>query len=542
MHRLLICSFLASLVAALGLTAVVRTLTQQWGMVDRPDGQRKLHPGPVSLCGGVAVWLAVVAGLVAANQWSFAAGAALKELTLVTVLAAGIVCLFGVADDCWNLTARSKLLLQTAAVLPIVAFGHWFDRLVIFGWPIELGYAGVPLTVLWLLACINALNLLDGMDGLAAMVGLITAVMMGLIAHYMGHPHVVVIAAVLAGALAGFLVHNLPPARIFLGDSGSMVIGLIVGVLGIQGAMKTSATVAITVPAVVMSLPMLDTLLAIVRRKLTGRCLCAADREHIHHRLLERGMSQWQALGLIGGLCLVTSGAAAAASIYRHDVLAWITVVLVVVVMVRLRLFGHHEAALLGGAFVRRLVAAVGRLAAAGLNPPAPRRASLEGLSLEEAWNRLIALAEGWQLTALRLEVDDEKGRREFRWEGPAQAHAQAPDWSLGLAFALPDCLPRSASDVDRTSRPAGEPESQHPSGCCRLYARGRCVSEPHRAAQLAGLTAVLQTFGRHFARHAHQMPTLVVVEAGQAATDATQAAVAEDVDQDQERTRPKAA
>ncbi len=466
MHWLLISSFLVALVSALGLTAAVRRLTERWGVVDRPDGQRKLHSRPVSLCGGLAVWLAVVAGLLAANQWSPAAGAALKELTIVTVLAAGIVCLFGVIDDCWNLTARSKLLLQTAAVLPIVAFGHWFDRLVIFGWPIELGYAGVPLTVLWLLACINALNLLDGMDGLAAMVGMITAGMMGLIAHYMGHPHVVVIAVVLAGALAGFLVHNLPPARIFLGDSGSMVIGLIVGVLGIQGAMKTSATVAITVPAAVMSLPMLDTLLAIVRRKLTGRCLCAADREHIHHRLLERGMSQWQTLGLIGGLCLLTSGAAVAASIWRRDVLAWITVVFVVVLMVRLRLFGHHEAALLGKALVRWLVAAAGRLAAASLGPPAPRRASLERLSLEEAWHRLVALAEAWQLAAGRLEVADQQGCRELRWENNrAPEHVQRTGWSLALAFALPEGLPHIALDLDNMRQPAAWPEMQHDIG-----------------------------------------------------------------------------
>jgi len=530
MHWLLIYSFLVSLIAALVLTAVVRALTQRWGVVDWPDGKRKLHPRPVSLCGGVAVWLAVVLGMLAANRM-FGTLPALGELSMITGLAAGIVCLFGVADDCWNLTARSKLLLQTAAVLPIVAFGYWFDRMVVFGCPIELGYAGVPLTVLWLLACINALNLLDGMDGLAAMVGLITAVMMGLIAHYMGHPHVVVIAVVLAGALAGFLIHNLPPARIFLGDSGSMVIGLIVGVLGIQGAMKTSATVAVTVPAVVMTLPMLDTLLAIVRRKMTGRRLDAADREHIHHRLLERGMSQWQALALIGGLCLVTSGAAMAASIYRHDVLAWITVVLVVVVMVRLKLFGHHEAALLGGAFVRRLAATAEHLAAASLRPRPPRRASLARLSLEDAWRRLINLAESWNLAALRLEVNDERGCREFRWDQSAHDRAQTPEWSLSLAFPLPDVGERSGPGTPTAGRLGCGHQTQHSARYCRLHVSGRAEPKPRKAVQIAGLIAVLQTFGRHFAARAHQMPTLVLIEAAQ-----------QPVLEDQQQPRPKAA
>ena len=120
--------------------------------------------------------------------------------------------------------------------------------------------------------------------------------MMGIIAVSMGNNHVAVIAIVLAGALAGFLVYNLPPASIFLGDSGSTLIGLVLGILGIQGAMKTSATLAITAPAVIMTLPLFDVVMAVVRRKLTGRSFAAADRQHIHHRLLDRGLRPWQVL------------------------------------------------------------------------------------------------------------------------------------------------------------------------------------------------------------------------------------------------------
>ena len=127
------------------------------------------------------------------------------------------------------------------------------------------------------------------MDGLASIVGLSTAAMLGVIAASEGHDHVAAMAIVLAASLAGFLIYNLPPASIFLGDSGSMVIGLSVGLLGIQGTLKTSATLAITAPAVVMTLPMFDIVAAIVRRKLTGRRFDAPDRLHIHHRLLDRG-------------------------------------------------------------------------------------------------------------------------------------------------------------------------------------------------------------------------------------------------------------
>ncbi|MHB1035486.1 MAG: MraY family glycosyltransferase [Pirellulales bacterium] len=342
--------------ASLVLTAVVRTVARRWGIVDDPDGVRKTHPTCVPLWGGVAVYLSILLGLVTASYTlPGAATRALDALAGVLVAVAGFVCLLGAIDDWRDLNPRFKLILQIGSVMPVVAFGHAIDRIVVFGYPVELGWFGVPLTVVWLVGCINALNLLDGMDGLASLVGLSTAAMMGLIAASMGNDHVAVIAVVLAGALAGFLIYNLPPASIFLGDSGSMVIGLVVGVLGMEGALKTSATLSITAPAVVMSLPMFDTLLALVRRKLTGKRFDAADRQHIHHRLLDRGLSQWQALCVIGALCLATGGAATAATIFRNDALAWITALTLMVLMIRLRLFGHYEFALVKTAAARRL-------------------------------------------------------------------------------------------------------------------------------------------------------------------------------------------
>ena len=151
------------------------------------------------------------------------------------MIAAGFVCFVGSIDDRFNLPSRIKLALQIVSVLPIVLLGYYVDRIVAFGCPIELGWLGIPLTILWLVGCINALNLIDGMDGLASIIGLSTAAMLGVIAANQGHDHVAAMAIVLAASLAGFLIYNLPPASIFLGDSGSMVIGLTVGLLGIQG-------------------------------------------------------------------------------------------------------------------------------------------------------------------------------------------------------------------------------------------------------------------------------------------------------------------
>ena len=228
--------------------------------------------------------------------------------------------------------------------------GYYAHRIDAFGCVMQLGWLGVPITLFWLVGCINAINLLDGMDGLASTVGLFTAAMLGVIAHYTGNDYVMIIAVVLAGSLAGFLPHNLPPARIFLGDSGSMVIGLVVGILGIQSTLKTSATLSITAPLVVMTFPMFDTVLALVRRQLTGRRFDTADRQHIHHRLLDRGMSPWVVLIVIGALCLATGAAAFAATMVRSDALAWATAVTLLVLVVRLRLFGYYEFTLVAGA------------------------------------------------------------------------------------------------------------------------------------------------------------------------------------------------
>jgi UDP-GlcNAc:undecaprenyl-phosphate/decaprenyl-phosphate GlcNAc-1-phosphate transferase len=278
--------------------------------------------------------------------------AELVRLRWVLIPAAALACLFGAIDDCWNLRWRAKLVLQFVAAMSIAAAGFSVDFIIVFGCRIDLGPWGLLLTTFWLMGCINALNLIDGLDGLASVVGLSTASMMGLIALNMGNDHVAVASLALAAALAGFLLYNRPPASIFLGDSGSTLIGLMIGVLGMQGSLKSSATLSITAPVVLMTLPMFDVVMAMVRRKLTGRPLALGDREHIHHCLLDRGLGSWQVLGILGALCLTTGAAATAATIFRMDALAWIIATTLVVLMIRLRVFGHRELGLIDG-FVR---------------------------------------------------------------------------------------------------------------------------------------------------------------------------------------------
>jgi UDP-GlcNAc:undecaprenyl-phosphate GlcNAc-1-phosphate transferase len=471
--------FAAAVVASLALTPVARRLAWRLRVLDNPDGKRKLHKLPVPLLGGVAVYVSLLVGLTTAC-WMGAGDSPLVNLVQVLAPAAGFVCLMGCVDDRWDLHPRLKLLLQVTATLPVALAGFTVNRVVIFGTPWELGWLGVPLTVFWLVGCINALNLLDGLDGLASVVGLSTALMMALIAANEGHPHVSVIAVVLAGVLVGFLVYNLPPASIYLGDSGSMVIGLVVGILAIQGTLKTSATMSITAPAVVMSIPMFDTLLAIVRRKLKGQRFDAADRGHIHHRLLDRGLTNWQVLCVIGSLCLLTGAAATFATLLRNEILAWVTTVTLIVFLVRMRWFGHHELMLVKLLAAAALARLGHWLLSAGTDPrPAAMRSVPHQFA--EAWSRLVRDAATAQACRVGLVL-----RRasqvccEETWNAAANATGSPNVWSLSVNLAR------------------GE-------WSCELSASGDEHAAPRRTV-LPHLLRVMETYGRHWAAHPEQV------------------------------------
>ncbi len=491
-----------ALVAAIVLTAVVRAVARRCGIVDRPDGRRKLHVRPVPRWGGVAVYGAMVLGLLVIR---FGPGGGmsteLAELSTAWMIAAGCVCFVGGVDDRFDLPSRVKLALQIVSVVPLVLCGYYVDRVVAFSYPIELGWLGIPLTILWLVGCINALNLLDGMDGLASIVGLSAAGMLGVIAASEGHDHVAMMATVLAASVMGFLLYNLPPASVFLGDSGSMVIGLSLGLLGIQGTLKTSATLAITAPAVVMTLPMFDIVAAVVRRKLTGRRFDAPDRLHIHHRLLDRGWNPWQVLCLLAAVCLTTGAAATAATIFRRDALAWITAMTLIVLMIRLRLFGYEEFALAKRALVAPLKSCAASLArlADRLGPqgstlsepdlqaalhqilrPAQTSAAEARLLTPALWDLLLRNVLLWDIHQVEFCALEDQRFRRIRWIDPAMPVGENCCWSLSVS--LPD--------------PGGE-----------LYELRASSTKPITdESEFSALTTLLKAFGAQFAAHSEQI------------------------------------
>jgi UDP-GlcNAc:undecaprenyl-phosphate GlcNAc-1-phosphate transferase len=350
------------------------------------------------------------------------------------------------------------------------------------------------------------------MDGLSSVVGLSAAVIMAIIATTDGHVEVAAVAIVLAGSLAGFLAYNLPPASIYLGDSGSMVIGLVAGIISMQGGLKTTATLSLTVPAVVMCVPMLDTALAIVRRKLTGQRFDTADRGHIHHKLLDRGLSTWQALCVIGSLCLATGAAATAASILRVESLAWVTALGVFMLLVRTRAFGHYEYALVSRFLAVRVADVIGLLAALFGANGQKRLEALAALPFAEAWSALTDEMASCRAHRLELSMTRQRechaahawtcveGGLPMRSKTLAGRTSANDAWSLSLRFAGPD----------------GE--------LCQLC----MVGHPMTAVgfnRLARAARILSVFGSHWAKHAEQVPPGQAVTADAMVVDPTLAA-----------------
>jgi UDP-GlcNAc:undecaprenyl-phosphate GlcNAc-1-phosphate transferase len=332
---------------ALSLVAnrVARELARRVGLVDRPDGHRKLQSQAIPLAGGIAIFvamLATIAGLAVFDDgWRsilFRHGSEAAGL-----LAAGsLIIALGIIDDSVGLRGRQKLVGQVVAAAILVVSGICVERVQVLGWQVELGALAIPFTIFWLVGAINALNLLDGMDGLAGTLGLILSAAIAIMAVLNGHATIALVATVLAGSLVGFLRFNLPPATMYLGDAGSMLIGLLVGVMAIQASLKGPGTVLMAVPLALWTIPIFDSGAAIIRRKLTGRSIYTTDRAHLHHHLVQR-MGNGLTLVCVGSVALMISVAALASVWLKIDLIAIVCSFFVVLMFITLRVFGHSE-------------------------------------------------------------------------------------------------------------------------------------------------------------------------------------------------------
>lgn len=281
-------SFFIAGAVSLALTPLVRRFALSRGWIDRPD-PRKIHSGSSTpRLGGLAIVAGfAVAALAAALLPSARFDALGGELTGLAV-GLVIICLTGVIDDIRGLSPWCKLIAQFVAATALVMGGLHISLLSNpFGESLNLGVWAIPLTLIWVVGITNAINLLDGLDGLAAGVTAIVLVVMTIGTLRQGLAAAPVLSAAMAGAAVGFLPYNYHPASIFMGDTGSLSLGFTVAAVSMMGFAKAAVGTALLVPVIAMAVPLLDTVLAIVRRAVRGKRLFKPDMGHLHHRLLK---------------------------------------------------------------------------------------------------------------------------------------------------------------------------------------------------------------------------------------------------------------
>ncbi len=291
-----------SFALSVALTPVCRDLFRRYGLMDVPDAGRKSHARPVPKAGGVPILAASLLSFALLVILPLKAGLLVEQsLPVVWKLlpSVGLIFLAGLVDDLRGLKPWQKLAGQLAAAGAAWAAGIQIHAVAGHALPVWLA---APATVLWLVGCANAFNLIDGVDGLAAGVGLF-ATITTLAAALLGNNVPLALAtAPLAGSLLGFLRYNFSPASIFLGDSGSLLVGFLLGCYGVVWSQKCATILGLTAPMMALALPLLDVLLSIVRRFLRGQPIFTGDRGHIHHRLLDRGLTPRRVALLLYGV------------------------------------------------------------------------------------------------------------------------------------------------------------------------------------------------------------------------------------------------
>lgn len=302
-------AFAVALIVAFFATPIVRKIAVNVGAVNIPKDNRRVHKKPMALMGG----LAIIAGFILASIYSFATkdlksfGDFLAKPKTLGILAGVLIIIgLGIVDDIKPLRARIKFPIQLIAAIIVVATG---TRITAITKPFQETVALHPsmmyalgdilafaISVIWIVGMTNAINLIDGLDGLAAGVSGIAAITLFIVSVIRQQDDVAIISVSLVGAIAGFLPYNFNPAKIFMGDTGATFLGFVLAILSIEGTMKSVTALAVAIPILVLGLPIFDTMFAIFRRILHGKPIGEADRGHLHHRLLDMGLSHRMAV------------------------------------------------------------------------------------------------------------------------------------------------------------------------------------------------------------------------------------------------------
>lgn len=449
-------TFLLSLVVALVSTPVVRQLAIRWGVIDKPGG-RRIHQEPIPRLGGLAIAAALIVTTIGVFLYStfrehlllmrpsIFVDAFLNNFKSVLGLSVGalLILALGVYDDFKGANPFIKLAVQIGVALMCYELGFRV-QLIGLPWsnePFFLGVLSLPFTVLWMVVIINAINLIDGIDGLASGASFFACVTMFILSYNANDLVGAFTLAALGGAILGFLFFNSNPAIVFLGDSGSMLLGFMLAAVSVRGSTKGATAFSILVSAMALGLPLLDTSLAVVRRMLTGRPLMTADTNHIHHRLLQRGLSQRQVVLALYGLCAFLAFISLATSmLHGHRVFLTIMfIALAGILLVSMRYLGYiqHIKDERRNLFLHELFGGISRRTDRLLE----FRQALNGVSdPEDLWGALLKLREPFQLSKMEIEIHGEgEGAAPFQRQlesrandKPANGNAAWLDVALG--------------------------------------------------------------------------------------------------------------
>lgn len=293
----IVAAFAVAAVLSYFFTPPVKNFAHKVGAIDVPKDARRMHKKPIPRLGGLAIYGGFLCSILIFGQ--------LDETMLCVLLGAAIIVALGIFDDVLALGAKLKFVVQiVAAAIPVcigdLQIGLFTNLNPLSDTPfVHLGILAVPATIIWIVGITNAVNLIDGLDGLAVGVSSIAAITMLAVALLTGNMPIAITMAALAGACIGFMPYNLNPAKIFMGDTGSTFLGYMLATVSIMGLFKFYAVISFAVPFLILGLPIFDTANAIIRRVAAGRSPMSPDRGHVHHKLIDMGFNQKQAVAIL---------------------------------------------------------------------------------------------------------------------------------------------------------------------------------------------------------------------------------------------------
>jgi UDP-GlcNAc:undecaprenyl-phosphate GlcNAc-1-phosphate transferase len=423
---------LAALVFGVGFVWLVRRIALVVGFVDDPDERRKLQLAPIPLGGGLAIWLATWAA------WSLVRSSVLAHVPgadwggyfpVALALATLVLLVVGLIDDCQGLSGRHKLAGQAVAVFILASFGLRIWSLSAFGRVLPLGILSFPVTAAWILIVVNAYNLIDGMDGFCGSLALIGALAIAFLAWAGGRVEDAIAALALAGALGAFLLDNLPPAKVYLGDAGSLTIGMMIAALAVRACSQGPGTpVAFSPMVALVMLPLLDVAVALCRRWLTGRSLFTPDRGHVQHCLKDRLRSTHAALAAgVGLAALGAGGALLARAAGLGDTASGLAVVLAIGLLVGSDTFGGSELRLLRF----RIKTILAPIWAAARGSGVRHECHLQGIrDWAAVWDNVVRAAEAGGIQRVELNIAMTAAGEAFlaHWSAP-EAPEEETSW-----------------------------------------------------------------------------------------------------------------